>query len=70
MAAHAAMNTRALDSECVRRVIRDVLLGPAQLHGSLLERSAVGPVERQRCIEPHDVPSLARAPVFDELVEQ
>ena len=33
--AHTAMSTQALDSEAVRRGIRDVLLGPARLYESL-----------------------------------
>ena len=33
--AHTTMSTQALDSETVRRGIRDVLLGPARLYESL-----------------------------------
>jgi type I restriction enzyme R subunit len=35
--AHSLMSKQALDSETVRRGLRDVLLGPARLYESLRE---------------------------------
>src|SRR6185312_8826215 len=43
LAAHTAMSTQALDSEGVRRGIRDVLLGPAQLYESLRQKGGAPP---------------------------
>ena len=40
LAAHTAMSTQALDSERVRRGLRDILLGPAQLYEALRARGA------------------------------
>lgn len=37
--AHSSMSKQALDSETVRRGLRDILLGPAQLYEALRERS-------------------------------
>jgi type I restriction enzyme R subunit len=43
LAAHTSMSTQALDSERVRRGIRDVLLGPAQLYESLRQKGGASP---------------------------
>jgi type I restriction enzyme R subunit len=40
LAAHTSMSTQTLDSERVRRGLRDILLGPAQLYEALRARGA------------------------------
>lgn len=49
LAAHTTMSTQALDSERVRRGIRNVLPGPAQLFESLREKPPTpSPVQASR----------------------
>ncbi len=41
-AAHSTMSKQALESETVRRGLRDILLGPAQLYESLRNKADTG----------------------------
>jgi type I restriction enzyme R subunit len=45
-AAHSDLSKQALDSETVRRGLRDILLGPARLYEALRERSASNPEQQ------------------------
>lgn len=44
--AYASMSTQALNSECIRRELKDVLLGPGQLYEALRSKAGAAEVRR------------------------